>query len=353
MVEIVFAKKSDGDGILSFLDAHWQTGHVFTKDPGLFSWQHGLPGTDELSFVLGREEGGGEILGILGYVPVSRYDPACTTGDFTLATWKVRDDCNVNGLGLFLFKALTKRMKPDFVGVAGLSEMVVPIYRALRFETGQMSQHVFFNRTLKDSTLACGVSSTAMPDFFDAGTQFRNVNKLSAISAGVAAEIETIVDLSQPKRRLAYILGRYGDHPVYHYALSLIEGGACFVWRKISTERGNCLRVVDYFGDATALASTGAALQSLLESEEADYIDIVHTGLDTNALTSAGFVERRDVEGLVVPHYFEPFEQRNVDLDYAMRVFDKSDTTPPVLLRGFTDQDRPNQVHALNAGPHV
>ena len=120
MVEIVFAKKSDGEDILSFLDVHWQTGHVFTKDPGFFFWQHGLPGTDDLSFVLGREEGSGLILGILGYVPVARYDPDCTSGDFTLATWKVRDDCNVNGLGLFLFKALTKRMKPHFVGVAGL-----------------------------------------------------------------------------------------------------------------------------------------------------------------------------------------------------------------------------------------
>ena len=202
MVEIVFAKKSDGEDILSFLDVHWQTGHVFTKDPGFFFWQHGLPGTDDLSFVLGREEGSGLILGILGYVPVARYDPDCTSGDFTLATWKVRDDCNVNGLGLFLFKALTKRMKPHFVGVAGLSEMVVPIYRALRFETGQMSQHVFFNRKLKDSTLASGVSSTAMPVFFDVGTQFRSANNLSAISAGVAVEIESIVDLSHPKRAL-------------------------------------------------------------------------------------------------------------------------------------------------------
>jgi hypothetical protein len=353
VVEIVFATKSDGEEILSFINAHWQQGHIFTKDPSLFEWQHGNPSTDDLSFVLAREDGGGEILGILGYVPVSRYAPASRTGDLTLATWKVRDDCEINGLGVFLYKALTKRMKPKFIGVSGLSEMVVPIYKAMRFKTGTMAQHVFFNRDEIVGELAAGVGAAALPSFSIATERFQTIRNISDIPDAFASVIGTASEKSLPFRGVDYIIGRYCNHPTYHYAMSAVNRVACFIWRKITTEQGSCLRVVDYFGDADGLKGTGAAMQSLLKEEGADYIDIVHAGLDSASLTDAGFVDRRDIDGLVVPHYFEPFEQRNVDLDYALRVFDKEDERPPILLRGFTDQDRPNQVHAAGEVPDV
>lgn len=345
MVEIAFAKKSDRKEILSFLNEHWQRGHIFTKDSALFDWQHGLLGSDDLSFVLGRREEDGEILGILGYVPTQQYDPQTSSGDFTLATWKVRGDCEVNGLGVFLFKALTKRMKPDFVGVVGLSDMVVPIYKALRFETGKMFQHVFFNRDGREGGLTEGVGPAAVPLFSGPSEPFRTVRDLGKLPVDIKRSVSDAMAATLPLRGLDYLVGRYHQHPVYQYAISVADRRACFVWRKIETSQGSCLRVVDYFGDPAGLSGKGEAFQALLEAERADYIDIVHTGLDGEALLSAGFVERHDVEGLIVPHYFEPFERRNVDLDYAWRIFDKNNRQRPILLRGFTDQDRPNQLH--------
>ncbi len=344
MAEITFAQAADMPEILTFLDAHWQKGHIFTKDAALFEWQHCLPDGENVSFVVGRQDGTGEILGLLGFVPVTQYDPKSEATDLTLATWKVRDDCQENGLGIFLFKALIKKMKPGFVGVAGLSDMVVPIYRALRFETGIMSHHVFFNRELKGSSLIDGWREQLKPAF-EAGAPEPLRKAAFQNFEGIDQDfINRVLAQTVPRRSATYLQARYADHPHYQYKLSIAGNSALFIWRRVQVGDASCLRVVDYFGDPAGLEHVGGALQKLLVVEQADYLDIVHVGLDGESLERAGFIERAEFEELVVPHYFEPFERRNVSLDYAMRVYDKSISTRPILLRGFTDQDRPNQM---------
>ena len=51
---------------------------------------------------------------------------------------------------------------------------------------------------------------------------------------------------------------------------------------------------------------------------------------------NSGFIQNS--EDFILPNYFEPLEIRNIDIDFAY----KSNSGPLSILRGDSDQDRPN-----------
>ena len=77
----------------------------------------------------------------------------------------------------------------------------------------------------------------------------------------------------------------------------------------------------------------------MLEEYEAEYLDLYSHGVPLKILKQAGFINREKVEGLVIPNYFEPFEQKNIDLRFAYKT---DQSLPPVrLFKADGDQDRP------------
>jgi hypothetical protein len=99
------------------------------------------------------------------------------------------------------------------------------------------------------------------------------------------------------------------------------------------------LRIVDAIADPTALRECGPALRQLLQSSGAEYLDWYASCTDP-AFEAAGLREVSDFEGLVLPGHFEPFEQTNVNLNYAL----SPGIGQTTISKGDADQDRPNQV---------
>ena len=58
-------------------------------------------------------------------------------------------------------------------------------------------------------------------------------------------------------------------------------------------------------------------------------------GVDSNILQKAGWIKLDETDN-IIPNYFSPYEQINVDINYCT-----SDENI-VLFRGDGDQDRPN-----------
>ena len=69
--------------------------------------------------------------------------------------------------------------------------------------------------------------------------------------------------------------------------------------------------------------------------ENAEYIDCLNYGISQETFLNMGFLVR---ENIIIPNYFEPFEQRNVDIEFAFS--SKSDEY--VIFKGDSDQDRPS-----------
>ena len=73
-----------------------------------------------------------------------------------------------------------------------------------------------------------------------------------------------------------------------------------------------------------------------MKQNSCEYVDIYAYGFTTELMEKAGFCERMEEDENIIPNYFEPFEQRNIEL-WMMR----PEVDGLILMRGDGDQDRP------------
>ena len=97
------------------------------------------------------------------------------------------------------------------------------------------------------------------------------------------------------------------------------------------------LRLVDYIGPDALLPRLGAALDALLQSSGAEYIDCYCAGIPAELWAAAGFAQRCIGDGVTIPNYLNPPLLANTEYYYF--------TSAPegcVLFKADGDQDRPN-----------
>ena len=156
MVTIRRCQTSDVPDVLAFLDAYWKRGHIFTIDRSLFEWQYAMrdrPG--EYSIIIARRDADGTMLGMLGYVPTRNFDPALATANsIWLALWKIRDDAAAGPVGLRLLAYVTENEPHVSIGVIGFQPEVGAVYKALKFQVGQLQQYVLPNPDVTTFELA-------------------------------------------------------------------------------------------------------------------------------------------------------------------------------------------------------
>ena len=102
----------------------------------------------------------------------------------------------------------------------------------------------------------------------------------------------------------------------------------------------DCIRIVDYIGRIIYMSEVKNQIQEYLQTNLLEYIDFVEVGLEAKELIEAGFVNRKHYDDVIVPNYFEPFLQENIDLDYAFKTVVAD--SKPIFFKADADQDRPN-----------
>lgn len=357
-IQVRTARPDDVPAITRFLHEHWRANHVFVSHPELLRWQHESPDApgQELTFVLAErqpEDAAPVLLGLLGYIPFRRFDRARDWTELSFAIWKVRDDAGTPGLGLQLLKTVQRERHPALLCAIGISEIVKPIYKALGFRVTTMSQAALFPGTGAPARVAAGVPPVAHGPIADEpGVRLLPIED-TTLPAGIAAtDIDALAGLGLPRKSWDYVIHRYIRHPVYRYAIRAVVDGeglrALLVWRRTEGGGGAILRIVDVIGNADVLGRCGPSLRQETLLAGCEYLDIVYHGIEDSVLRGAGFVLPGDHDGLVLPNYFEPFEQRNVVIDIAYRVDPAFGGRAVRLFRGDSDQDRPNSVQAFN-----
>ena len=114
------------------------------------------------------------------------------------------------------------------------------------------------------------------------------------------------------------------------------------ILRKISFNNSNVLRFVDYIGSNENFIHLNNFLMFLITKCNAEYLDFYSYGIPEKNILKAGFINRYRTAGLIVPNYFEPFEMKNVDLNFAFKFSNKY--TKVRLFKADSDQDRPNKI---------
>jgi hypothetical protein len=346
MYEIRVAHEKDGEVLARFIDQHWRKNHIFVSCKELLDWQHLDKKREQYNFVIGIEKQTQTIHAILGFIPLSQFDPDIEFERLCwMAIWKVQDAARGHNLGRLLLTYLEENFKPAILCSIAASEMTLPMYRARGYQTGRMNHHFILNPAKSNFRLATirrtGARSTAAAKVHHADKRIEPASESDLLDTADSFLLQN--DL--PRKSATYLVNRYLRHPIYRYFVYKICEGlkiAGFVVTRICSHEGaRAIRVVDFIGPSDALRDLQTQWVDLLMNIDAEYIDFYSAGIDQGDLLASGFTRREDGDGFVIPNHFEPFVSENIEIDFM--------TSSPVgqifrVVKGDSDQDRPNLI---------
>lgn len=330
---------SEKEKLIDFIDRYWKKGHALVKSDALLNFQHYSGESDSYNFIVAEDEETGSYDAIVGYIPTSQYDNTlCGNGDYWGAIWKYREDTNnpsINAAALFIWKKLFKLPNFQSYAAIGISDIARKIYEVSRMNLGYLSQYYIINDKIDKFLIAGNVNENI---------QFQQ--KLADDNYKV--EFVEFSDLRQeikpcyrPYKSMEYFRKRFGDHPIYKYKfIGIFEKNVIVsLWacRIVEANNSQVIRVMDIIGRLDEWYIYPQLLQLLYENK-CEYIDFMNYGIPEKVFIGMGF-NKLDINGsLIIPNYFEPFVQCNVQINLAYR----ANYSDYVIFKGDSDQDRPN-----------
>ncbi len=323
---IRFAEERDIPNIMAFIGLYWRKNHIMSRDRKLFDFQHKW--NDEISFVISEKDG--KITGILGFIPYGE-----DNRDVTLAMWKTnKTDDTMQGIRIFSFLRENGRVRT--ISAPGINPKTIPIYKFLGLGTGKMKQW-YRLRHVSDYKIAKVIDHEIPEVYKNENVIVESINSfLNAVdSFGIE---DCLIRDHQLIKSEEYLKRRYFEHPTFSYMKYGLKMGEkkLFVVLRIQECNGSALlRVIDCVGDHEIFKYFTPQIDGLLNEYDCEYADCYVSGLDDEIFETGGW---RSVEGSgnIMPEYFAPFEQRNIEIYYM------SEIDGVVLFKGDGDMDRPN-----------
>lgn len=327
---IRFATVEDIDAIMHFIDEYWKKNHILARDKEFFLYQHDMYG--EITYIISEDDESKVLQGILGYIPYSE-----KKRDIMLALWKVNHTADP-ALGIKMLQFLTQNADVRSISCPGIRKKTKGIYEYLGYRTGKMEQWYRLNK--KESYTVAVVENDMIPD-----NRSEIKNQLVLISS-----FEKLRKLfpfekysfenQKPYKSESYIRKRYFEHPSYQYQVYGIEEetgkiDAVVVFRVQECNCSKVLRLVDCIGEYEKIGTITDEIDKLMNMLDVEYTDLYETGLSGSTLEQAGFL-RVASSGNIIPNFFAPYEQENIDIWYCST---KQDI---VLFKADGDQDRPS-----------
>jgi hypothetical protein len=336
-----------------FLEQHWRAQHALSVCPPLLDWMYLDRERGHYRFVVSRSQTDGTIEAVLGFLPLSHFDPLLGGGDLWLQLWKVRDDRRGLGLGTALFQFLKNSRHPRSVCGFGLSEGVKRTYARLGFTLGVMNHYYRVNPTDSEPRLLRGYrAGRTVEDDSAGGLRWVALADEQVFEEWAARLDSRVCSQTVPAKSAEYFRRRYFNHPVYRYEVFALAQGektlGILVLRQAFHGSDSALKWIDYHGDFESLAGTGGLWRDLLVHYRAEYIEFHNLGIPSGILARAGFSRRFPGSDIIVPSYFEPFEAVNVDIAYAHWTWSDGRYC---IFKGDSDQDRPSIIPSQASSP--
>lgn len=330
--DIRLATINDIDGIMLFIDTYWKKGHILGNNKELFYYEH-VDG-DKVNFLLALDKGSASIEGILGFLPASK-----DTGrlDIWTGIWRVKSGV-MPLLGMEMYKRLQHNVGARSVLGVGDSQISTgPLLRKLTktFYTWRMNHYYFLNESAEYKI----ANICYIPICNQASCQ-TNTEAVELINISQVEEFFELSLLSGvPYKDLWYVNHRYFQHPIYKYhvfGLQYEQKKALIVFRIQGCNSSRALRIVDYIGEQLCFSGIYGFISAQLFIYGCEYADFYVHGFKAEYLYSAGFSERMENDTNIIPNYFAPFEQKNVEIYVSGNIEDG------LFCKADGDQDRPN-----------
>ena len=329
---------SDIDEFQSFIRFNYNKKHIFSIEKTVLNWQH--KSTEYYHYLIAKKDG--KIVGIQGVIPMSQYDANLPTNQIFTTLWRVKEKEGV-AIGLRLFKAVLDKYKPELIIGMGMNPRLISFHKNQGFYVSKMDHYVIFSPFVDSYNIAINVPCIDYKEHYD---RIPLVTKKLTINDFVEYNFDKLYSQKIPTKSNSYIINRYFRHPIYDYdVFGIFKNNiviAICVIRRVVVGRSSVLRLVDYIGDDKSFSLLNSFFIRLLKESNAEYCDFYVYGIPENIIIKAGFVNRKLINSLIVPNYFEPIKRINIDILFGIRTL--NDISLVRFFKGDGDQDRPSQL---------
>ncbi len=329
-----FGDNADIGIVTKFIDEYWKSGHILARDRELFEYMY-LEKDGRLNFVIAIDPQSEEVIAILGYIPSDALHSRVS-----LSMWKARSDAHLRRYkaGLAVLRFLIDRLKPKSIFSTGISADTRDIYRFLGFKCDVMNHHVIVNDGVTDFRIVKNPPRTII-------ARPSTDHPVSAITKVTTDEelrsVAKSLDFAETLKGVDYLSHRYLNHPRFNYEICEVNLNSktvgILVFRRSFANDRSCIRIVDVVGAELCLRSAIGPLAQEMRQNGDEYIDLLSWGLDGSQIKEIGFTDCSELTDCVVPEYFSPFSQTNVDRWLFTNLPENE-----IFFKGDGDQDRPN-----------
>jgi hypothetical protein len=379
-IQIKPCSEDDVDAVGTFIDTHWQRGHVLARDQSLLRWQFRpiRPPADPrhgLSILLAWDED--RIVGMLGRIDFEFNVRGTLVPGVWLSHWLTIPDVRADGVGLRLLWAIHD-LGVAAVFVLGTNDTAGKVYAALGFELlpGLPRWVGVFDvrraaRLLADASPETKISTVEemcaryQVDAGREGSRDPDVQIVEWSEPAAEAWDSLWTDqlapaLLSPSKDSSYVKRRYIDHPTFTYEVRLartlrsgnVLGLVVFRVERIKGRSEKVLRVLEFLASAEGEGALALSVVQAAQSYDTIFGDFYCTSEHAaRALEGIGF-RRHVAAGPGFPTRFQPMETGHSAISGAFWVSAslKRKLAPSGLLgsRDFYitksdgDQDRPN-----------
>lgn len=333
MTQIRLATLDDIPRIMQFIDEHWRKGHIMATNRILFEFQH-VEG-DEVHYVIAEDEENGKIYGTMGYILMNHSEHPDIA---TMMIQSLEGSGHVM-LGDDMAGFLRKKLSVRYVVAVGVNKRYAKALGMIQENTVDILNHYYRLNDLETYKICKIEEKRIIPVLENKDCILKEIKDIQQFRECMP---ECELQRMKPYRDSQYINHRYFEHPYYMYKVYGIQNQdkteAILVGREVAANGNICFRIVDYYGEETAFCNAAYALDELMREQDYEYIDFCNYGMNDKVMKQAGFQNVKH-DNNIVPDFFEPFEQRNVDIYiYANSLLDVK------IYKAFGDQDRPNII---------
>ena len=302
--------------------------HIFVKSKKVFDWFYKKNKIYNLVVAYKNKS----IIGVQGFIPFSKFDNILKNYAF-LAYWRVKKTKEL-GVGLRLFKII-KNNNFKFTGVVGINNELINYHKWQGFNTGKLDHHFFINNNLRAKKI---IKFSKTKEFIKENINLIKLNKNNIYNIN-----NKIFDYQYPKKTKKYLSFRYLNNKFYNYNLFYLKSkkvNLILVFRIVEIKNLKIMKIIDLIGNQLNVKFIGSAMNFLLKKFNCEYSDFYSFGISKKCLSQAGFYDRYQTKE-VIPDLFEPFINKNRDINYAYMSKIKKNLR---MVKGDGDMDRPSRL---------
>lgn len=330
------AKINDVDRLMNFIKEHWRSNHILGNDRDFFLYEHG--NGDKINFIICEDRNNSEIVGMQGFIPYSWDEELChICGVMTM----VKKGITTPMLGVELIKRFINIVNyKTYCGIGTNPQTMAPLVKRLFGRFVFKSTHYYrLNEKVETFKIA------KIVDRKKSSEEIVESNSAKLVEFNNFEQMKRNFALNRdykflPYKEEWYLKKRYFEHPIYRYRVwgIVVKGEVLAILFGRQVERANVkiIRFVDFIGDIEDLALAGKGIKEIIETNSYEYADFLLHGIPERIMRKSGFVRKIEEEGNIIPNYFEPFVQSNVD------IWLEKSNEEMVVFKGDADADRPN-----------